>query len=109
MDGRRKLTVLTDTAWGFGAGPDVPVKREWDRCGAAKLGLQPPFRAGTCGTGGGRAREVFTCSVGERHRVPGPQLAHGQTAPVFRRWESRSRSYAAFFRRYAVSRVSRKA
>jgi len=52
MDGRRKLTVLTDTAWGFGAGPDVPVKREWDRCGAAKLGLQPPFRAGTCGTGG---------------------------------------------------------
>ena len=37
----------------FNFEPHAPVKREWDRCGAAKLGLQPPFMAGTRGTGGG--------------------------------------------------------
>ena len=31
----------------------VPVNRGWDRSGAARLGLQPPFMAGKCGTGGG--------------------------------------------------------
>jgi len=58
-DARQVFLVAGDSPWErafWPSEPGVPVKREWDRCGAAKLGLRPSFRAGTCGTGGEGAR-----------------------------------------------------
>ena len=51
------------------------------------------------GTRAGRVPVVFACSTGRKQRVTGLQFAHGQTAPVSRSWESRSKGYTAFLRR----------
>jgi len=77
----------------------VPVKRPSDRLVLAKFGVKARSRDGTCETGvtGGKS---FRASSARREKSVGARHSrHWQTPCVSRRQESRSRSYAAFFRR----------
>ena len=57
---------------------------------------------------GGRGQVVWSPLPGCEEGVIALYLRRWQTPPVFSKRESRNRNYAAFLRRWAVSRVSAK-
>jgi len=86
---------------------DVPFKQESDRLAWTEFGVKLPSGGRTCGTGvGGQvvSSEFGALGKGSQHS----SWERGQTRRMARVREPANGDYAAFLRRYVVSRVSAK-